>query len=178
MIDPLFTLSITWGLAILFALAGLHKLTAQVATREAITAYQLLPIRLVDTAATVLPLAELLVAICLLLPSSRRLALAVATVFLTVYATAIAINLFRGNLSLDCGCSFGSTQQTVSWGLVHRNLVLALLAIAATFPSTARNYGAADFASCAFAVVVSGVLYMTVNNLLANARYNRSSFHE
>ena len=72
-----------------------------------------------------LPLAELLAALELLLSigESRWLALSL----LLLYAAAIAINLLRGRYDIDCGC--GGEATPIGWGLVMRNVVLAGLAV-------------------------------------------------
>jgi hypothetical protein len=47
---------------------------------------------------------------------------------LLLFALAMGINLRRGRRHIDCGCFQNALKQTLSWALVMRNVVLALLA--------------------------------------------------
>jgi hypothetical protein len=50
-----------------------------------------------------------------------------AAALLLLFALAMGINLRRGRRHIDCGCFQSALEQTLSWTLVMRNAVLALL---------------------------------------------------
>ena len=63
-----------------------------------------------------------------------------AIALLAVVSSAMALNLARGHTDIDCGCGgFGAAhQQPLHAGLLLRNAVLVLLALAAAAPGTGR----------------------------------------
>ena len=55
------------------------------------------------------------------------------------YTGAIAINLQRGRIHIDCGCGMArlaGRDQQLSWGLVVRNTLLMAAALVATMPAS------------------------------------------
>lgn len=119
-------------LAMTFARAAVHKLNDRQQFRAGLTAYNLLPTRLVPLAATMLASAEVIAAL-LLLQLSSAAGLLLAAALLMLYATAMAINLVRGNTQIDCGCGGPlAVKKTISWQLVLRNILLATLALCAS----------------------------------------------
>lgn len=120
-------LGFRWLLSIVLVGSGVAKVGRVASLRNAIVRYQLVPDSLVDTAAKVLPAAELLLGILLatgLLLSSAAIA---ATCLFVVFAAAVAINLGRGR-RFDCGCGLGSAGE-VSWFHVGRNVLMASLGV-------------------------------------------------
>ena len=91
--------------------------------------YRLLPRWMSLPAAALLPPLELILAILLLSAQLRPWPGLAAMTLLLVFAGAMAINLKRGRDHIDCGCGETFLRQTLNWGLVARNLVLAMLLI-------------------------------------------------
>ncbi len=97
-----------------------------------------------------------------------------APVLILAYAVAMAINLFRGRRSIDCGC--GGTPMPLSKSLVVRNLVLGIGLVWAllTIAGSGLEPGAESIVGgVALLVVLSSSLvlcfaYLIVNQLLAN----------
>lgn len=113
-------------LATLFARAAWHKLSQQPSFQAELSAYRLLPASFTLPTAYGLALAEIFCTLGLLFSNK---AIVVAMILLVLYGLAMATNLWRGNRDIDCGCGgWLSPRKTLSWALVLRNLLLALLA--------------------------------------------------
>jgi hypothetical protein len=93
-------------------------------------------------------------------------ATAVATL-LFIYASAMYVNLRRGRVLLDCGCSWGDRRQPISYGLVARNVVLMAAASLLCLPQEARALTVPDFVAIVAAVTCAAALYSSANQLLA-----------
>lgn len=91
---------------------------------------------------------------------------------LAVFSYAIAVNVSRGNLEIDCGCfGFLSSGQKIGWNLVIRNAFLAVFALALFYPVSVRSMGWGDFTIMGFALTVLGLLYLSYHELFT--LYNR-----
>lgn len=86
-----------------------------------------------------------------------------AFVLLLVYALAMAVQLCLHRV-IDCGC--GSQALPVSWTLVQRNALLALVARSATEPVTLDALGGFDFFVVTASVLLSVVLYAALHQVL------------
>lgn len=159
--DPLFGWIAAAGLAVLFAHAALAKALDRPLFAQHLAAYGLAGRRLA-MAASALPVIEAATAVLLLTPWRATGAL-LAGGLLLAYAAAMALHRARGR-TLDCGC--GGAPLPVSWALVLRNLLLAMLAGVAMLPAAARAMGVADFLVVAAAVVLGSLLYAALNQLL------------
>ena len=168
MLDPVPILAVALAMALLFAAAAAAKLGDFPAFREILRGYRLLPDRCVGPAAGLVVLAECLIAAAWLVPPVRSLAAWCSAALLLGYGAAMAANLWRGRVDLDCGCSFGAASR-LSWSLVVRNVVLAVVTLIGTLPATARATGVADVAVAAGAGLVAVMLYLAVQQLLGNA---------
>jgi uncharacterized membrane protein YphA (DoxX/SURF4 family) len=114
-------------LAALLLGAGMSKIVKVRDFEEVVRGYELLPQLLVPAFARVLPVAELLAGISLLIdPLAQYGALAGLGLFAT-FGAAVAINLVRGRRSIACGC-FGKHGQQLSWVIVTRNGILGAVA--------------------------------------------------
>lgn len=89
--------------------------------------YRLLPEFLVRPAAYLLPPLEWAIGVWLLTPWAHPWADAAAAALFTLFAAAMALNLGRGRLAIDCGCFQSTFKQTLRWRLVARNTLVALL---------------------------------------------------
>jgi len=111
---------------LVFVMAGLSKLRHRQLFPGVVANYRLLPEALVTPVAALLPLAELAIGITLI-AGERLLAPVLAITLLLVFAVAIGINLRRGRRMIDCGCGQSHLRQTLNWGLVARNILLAAM---------------------------------------------------
>ena len=115
------------GLAVVFAIAGISKLRDLSGTRRAVAGFGV-PESAAPTAAVLLPLAELAVAIALVVPVTAVAAATAAVALLAFFSAGIAANLARGRRP-DCHC-FGQVQPgPIGARTLARNGILAALAL-------------------------------------------------
>lgn len=110
-----------------FLMAGLVKAKEMSLFEEAIKAYNLVPSVFVKPISRILPVVEILLGIVIGLNLWTNISLALAAMFLLLFAIAITINLLR-HKNHKCGC-FGNPNQTINWWMVVRNVFLCLLSI-------------------------------------------------
>lgn len=164
-------------LATLFARAAWHKLSQRQSFQAELSAYRLVPASLMFPVVYGLAAAEIFCALGLLVSQA---AIQVAIALLSIYATAMAINLWRGNRYIDCGCGgWLSPRKTLSWALVLRNFLLALLAfICLLLPVVARP-STGDVLFSLLIAFTLWLLYETIEQVISNiqqhAQWNRSS---
>jgi hypothetical protein len=166
MIDPLLKLTLAVSLALLFFLAARHKQAEGLRFEAQLGAYRILPPALLRVTARLLPLAELAIAVGLLLPATRTAATLAAAALLAVYALAMGINLLRGRDRIDCGC--GASPQPLSGWLVGRNAVLAGTALLVSVPAATRPLGPVDYAMFGLMTVLLSLTYAMAGQLMAN----------
>ena len=156
-------------IALLFLVAGVDKLRHRALLPGVIANYRLLPSALVAPAAALLPVAELVIAVLLLLglvAAMPPIAPLAAVLLLLVFAAAMAVNIQRGRRHIDCGCGHAALRQQLGWGQVLRNVVLAagLLPLLAT--GNASSLAGADLAVAlvaGIAVYLLLLLFTTLN---------------
>lgn len=171
MLDPLVLKLVSIGFGLLLLLAAVHKLTEFRKFRTNFAAYEILPDALVAPVSVLVPAIEGLLGTAWLLGIRPGFVAVASAALLAVYAAAIAINLLRGRVYIDCGCSMGSSagrDQQLSWGLVARNLILVIAALAATLPATERIMGFVDYVTLVAALAAIVLLYGAANQLLNN----------
>ncbi len=113
-------------LAAVFLVAGVAKLADRAGSRQALRDFGV-PAALADPFGLLLPLAELAVAVALLLPATAWWGALGALVLLLIFVGGIGYNLSRGRQP-DCHC-FGQLHSApAGWPTLIRNLVLAALA--------------------------------------------------
>ena len=154
---PLLGVAASVAVALLFAVAGIDKLRHRDLLPGVIANYRLLPDALVAPAAALLPGVELLVAAGLLL-GFAPLAPLVAIALLLVFAAAMAINIGRGRRHIDCGCGHVGLRQSLGWGQVVRNLVLAT----ALLPALAAGRADLGMADAALGAAAGVALYLVL----------------
>jgi Methylamine utilisation protein MauE len=169
-IDPVVGAIICGSCALLFAVAGAHKLRRRPEFAATLAGYQVLPARLVSPASLLVPILECLIAAGLLIPSACEWAAFAGAALLAVYAAAMGLNLLRGRRQLDCGCLGPRGGGVISGALVWRNILVALALAGAggTRWSGWHEYWL-DVGTVLAAVFVMGLLYSAVNGLLAVA---------
>jgi peroxiredoxin len=113
-------------LAAVFLVAGIAKLADLAGSRQALRDFGV-PARLADPFGVVLPLAELVVAMALLLPATAWWGALGALALLLLFVGGIGYNLARGRQP-ECHC-FGQLHSApAGWPTLIRNLVLAAVA--------------------------------------------------
>jgi hypothetical protein len=167
-IDPVVHIGVRLALALLFVWAAVHKLRNLDSFKRAVGGYRLLPEALAPPVALLLPAAELIAAASLLLFSGWR-GMAPAGALLSIYGGAMAINLLRGNDSIDCGCAGPARTRRVSAGLVIRNAALLLAATVTALPVSPRPLGWLDFTTIPASIVFAALIYATAEGLGDNA---------
>lgn len=168
-LDPL-AVAIAAGVLVLVMVRGLwHKLADHALFRVTLADYGLLPEGAVATVAVLLIIAEASIAIGLVIPATRTLAALGAAALLALYAAAIAINLRRGHVTIDCGC--GGPGHGLSWLLVVRNLGLVLVAALAALTPGGRAMGLADALILVLGVATVWLLLAAVEQAASNGAY-------
>jgi uncharacterized membrane protein YphA (DoxX/SURF4 family) len=114
-------------LAAVFAVAGVAKLFDLPGSRRAVAEFGV-PTRLASVAGTVLPLAELAIAVALVLHPSARWGALAAAALLATFSAGITYAMLRGRAP-DCHC-FGQVHSAPAGPrTLARNVVLAALAV-------------------------------------------------
>jgi hypothetical protein len=161
------------SMAAIFLLAALHAMRDWPAYSATVINYRVAPGRVALFASWVLPVLQLATAILLLAWAAAGAILGLA--LLAVFTAAIAINLRRGRMEIDCGCG-GADGQQISRGLLVRNAVLMLVLLpAGTAPATGQLGAAFCIGTVGSLIFLVGT-YFTANQLLTNAqRLQRSA---
>lgn len=171
-------IALGWAFALLFAWGLLHKLANWREFLANLAEYAILPAALNASFAVLFAGVEALLVVAWLGPwISIPVTVAVTVALLAVYALAMAINLVRGRVYVDCGC--GGAPTPLSWLLVVRNLGLIALAPLAvlegeTTPlalleSEAASVSGWNYALAGVAVLAAAALYAASNQLIRNA---------
>lgn len=172
MLDPLIVKAISISLGLMFLLAAYHKLSNAAEFRVTLLEYQLLPESLVSAASRIIPIVEILLGGSWLLSFYGQSMTAIGSAtLLGMYALAIGINLLRGRVHFDCGCSFGGkgdTEQFLSVGLVIRNLVLMASALLVLLPAKIRTFGTGDYVVLVAVLLAASLLFAATNQLISN----------
>lgn len=168
MIDPVLVLVCSLAGASVFLSGAFAKWRERELFAAAMAGYDLIPAVAVPTASTSLILAETAIGVALLVPMAAPLAQLGALALLGVVTTAVAINLLRGRRGISCGCGGSSGDQQLSWGLVARNVTLALALGAAALPAQDRAFSTLDYATVVLGALMLAGLYAAASQLLAN----------
>ena len=112
------------GLAAVFIVAGVTKLTDRSGTRQALADFDV-PARLIDSFVWLLPLAELAVAMALMFPTTARWGAVGGLALLGLFVVGLTRVLRRGEAPA-CHCFGQLHSEPASWSTVARNLVLAI----------------------------------------------------
>ena len=119
----------------LLIVASYDKLLDPQPFADAVDAYRILPLALVNLAAVALPWVELVTGVCLLLGLGTPGAGLVTAALAAVYTVAVTAALLRG-LDIGCGCFGRWDAATLSWSDLW--LRLALLAAGVQIALAAR----------------------------------------
>lgn len=139
-----FLLGLRLLLAALLAWSGLAKLADRPGFRTALTGFAL-PAGLAGTAAAVLPIIELAVAVALVPAASAWRAAVAALSLLVAFTLVLVVTLVRGRRP-ECRCFGAFSARPISWQTVARNAVLVAAAavLVAPGPGAARLGPAAE----------------------------------
>jgi hypothetical protein len=153
--------------AAIFVLAAYHAMREWTLFGGIVEQYRVAPRRLSLLAARVLPPLECVAALALVLPWTSNVGAALGLCLMTLFTGAIALNLARGRVAIDCGCG-GASGQKLSSGLVMRNLVVALGLVVAWMapPVGTLDSGTAIGLIGATASLIA--LYFATNQLMTN----------
>ena len=162
--DPVAVGAIVGALALILFAAAWHKFSEPDVFAGALQAYQLLPAAAVNPVARVLPWLEAGIGVAMLVPATRDPALLAFAALILGYAAAMAINLLRGRRQIDCGC--GGEVHPLSWGLLLRNGVLAVAALAVAGPAIEREFEWLDGVTLVIGVLAFYALYLLFDELL------------
>ncbi len=171
MLDPLILKIVSIGFGLLFLLAAVHKMTALQHFRATLSAYEILPGALLAPLSIMVPILEALLGAAWLLAIQPVWVALTSAMLLAGYTTAIAVNLFRGRIHIDCGCSMGGSagrDQQLSWSLVVRNAMLIVAALTAILPAGERTVGMVDYLTLVAGLLAIVLLYAAANQLLSN----------
>jgi len=149
--------------ALVFMTAAIGKMRSWPIFHGVVANYRLLPQVLVAPVTYVLPPAEAAIGATLPTGLCAPWAEAAAALLLGVFAVAMGINLWRGRRQIDCGCFQGTLKQPLSWTLVSRNALLALLLVAAG----AAPAGRADAWTAVNGLLAGGALFVVLQSLNA-----------
>ena len=167
-IDPIVHIVAALVLSCVFVTAGFHKCQAPAEFAAALSNYKLLPAALNRQCVYLLPVAEIMTGVALLIPAVTQLAAVAAGALLTLYMFAIGVNLLRGRRNIDCGCGGPQQKQTISEWMIARNSLLLFLAALAGAPVQPRPLLWFDWAVVVLAAVVGCLFYHIINQLLVN----------
>lgn len=130
-------------LALVFAVAGVAKLTDMAASRRAISDFGV-PAALAAPLGTLLPFVELAVAAALIPVQTAWLGAMSALLLLSLFIVTIGVNMARGRRP-ECRC-FGQLHSApAGWSTLARNGVLAVPAVFVVWRGWQGNVGASVF---------------------------------
>lgn len=125
--NPYLVLAVRLYIGGLFIYASMYKINYAAEFAETIASYQLVPYWAVNLMALVMPWAELICGLFLVIGFRTKSAAAVIIGLLALFAAAIAISLLR-DLPIGCGC-FHALGEQMSWKTLLRDLVWLALAV-------------------------------------------------
>jgi uncharacterized membrane protein YphA (DoxX/SURF4 family) len=169
--DPVLQRSLAAALAIILLTGAWQKLRDPVLFAAAVENYRLLPDSLIAPLARLLPWWEAAAGALLLLPDWRQVGAMLTIALLLTVTAAVAINILRGHREIDCGCGGLTAQvgdQTLSWGLVTRNLLMIGASLLTMAGEVGRETVWIDYLSVAGGTLGLTGLYLASNQLLAN----------
>ena len=163
-------LGIAWFLLWLFAQAAYHKISAPVYYQQLIQRYiPGLPGGRFLVA--MVAAAEVGVALSLLLSQWREFGLIAAAIMLLLYAVLMASEILRGRAGAQCGCAGPDSQLGISWALVVRNSVCAVLSVLALAGSSLVEVSLLNVGLAGFLAMFIVLVYLTSEQIISNAQW-------
>jgi hypothetical protein len=170
-LDPTVQTILRIAVSLLLLAAARHKLADFAHFCGVVQRYRLLPTALAKTAAALLVAIEGAVGVALWVPALAVPAALAAFGLLSLYSTAIGINLVRGRRHIDCGCGRSGRDRPLSGALLIRNAGLGLAALASMLPVDPRAPVWIDGVTVVAGVAVLALLYAAVDASLYPARW-------
>ncbi len=164
MIDPLWQLTLTLFLSLLFTTTAWHKWHNIHHTATVVAKYRLVPVAWCYVTAYVVAGSEALAVIFLWILPVWGAVLVIG--LLIGYALAIQINLHRGRINMDCGC--GGVPIHLTPLLLVRNILLAVFASLLLLTTIPRVLTWIDVIIGVMAAATLLVLYYAGEQLLSN----------
>ena len=166
--DPALITSASLFIAWIFVSASWHKLKSIAQMVSIVNNYRVMPFTVSGSFVIAVAGVEMIVALLLVVPGSRQLGALLSAILLFIYAAAIGINLVRGRVDFNCGCSGQSARKNIDSSLVWRNTVLIAVALYSVLPPTERALGLVDYAAMMLTTVLLILAYHTVEQLVIN----------
>lgn len=116
-------------IALVLLVAGISKLSGRREFIEAVRNYRLLPENLAIFVGRWIPVLEAMIGISLLLGILVSLTTFAAAALFVLFGIAVAVNLLRGRRNISCGCFGPQQNHHLTWILVARNMIFAILAV-------------------------------------------------
>jgi Methylamine utilisation protein MauE len=173
-IDPAIANLTSAALAVIFAASGAMKLADLDLFESALANYRLVPRMIERPVAMLIPVFEFACAAAVLVPVTRAAGAVGIFALLAMFSGAIAINLARGRVNIDCGCFGPALRQELSAWMLLRNAALAAVAACALMPAAARGMLWLDWVTIAMGAAAIVVLYLSANFAMANAPMTRA----
>jgi hypothetical protein len=153
--------------AVIFGLAAFHAMREWAVFGGIVEQYRIVPRWLAMIFARSLPPLQLAAAAALMLPETCRAGATLGLGLMAMFTAAVAVNLSRGRVSIDCGCG-GASGQKLSMGLVLRNLVvMSGLALALDAPLEGVVDGVTTIGVICASLALTA-LYFAANQLMTN----------
>lgn len=164
-------------LSYLFVAGGLRKLSDPDSFRAILRDYDILPPGACTAVARLIPLVELAAGVALLVPALSQAGLFVIACLLIIYSAAIAINIYRGNTELDCGCAGPGQEQTVSAWLLLRNAVLLAVAVFSALHIQSATLNLPGWCIAFLGAIFAILFYHVFDQLVANYKVLQRILH-
>lgn len=172
MITEAIGIGLAWFLACLFARAALYKIGAPDFYLRLMGRY-LGALPTGRPAVWLLAALEGITALALLPALTRGHGLGAAAALLLAYAGLMALQLLRGRADMQCGCGGPDSQLGISWALVWRNALCAVIALS-LLPGTTGSTLPATWAGLVVAALVAmlaALLYHISEQVISNAQW-------
>lgn len=169
--DPLYIFTVLIVFCGFWLVSAVHKIRKQNWFRAVLLDYELFPKSLIGVIAVCVPLAELVIAVLLLvLPKAGALA---SSALLTIYALLLAFNVLRRHEMNDCGCGWGdslrsNTSSPPQWNFVFRNIGLAVLSLLILAPVSVRSLTILDYGNASLMAMCLAGLALAGSHLVSN----------
>lgn len=166
--DPTLAAVICVAAGAIFIAGAVSKWRERELFAAAMDNYELIPSVLVPSASLLLIVTEFAIGALLLAPVLRPLPQLAGIALLLIVTGAVTVNLLRGRSSISCGCGGASSDQTLSWALVARNLCFSALLGWAAVGTGARELLWLDYLFVLIGGVLIAGLYAAASQLIAN----------
>jgi hypothetical protein len=116
-------------LSIILLFTGIDKLLNQEEHIKSIGLYKLLHLNLIKPILIFFIMMELYLGIAYLLGYTNWINTLLFIALIGIYTAAVAINIYRGNTKISCGCGSFLQNEQLSIGIIFRNIVLIIFSI-------------------------------------------------